>query len=183
MTTKRLTKRELREDPVLETFSRLAMWSQAHGRQLLIWVGGLVVAVVLLLVILGERRQNEEQASEQLLKAEFQLTNGDYNGALAGLTDVQSRFGGTPSATRALRDQADAKYLTGAVAEAQKLYEEYLGKVRENSIEGRAGLTGLAACYEQSRQFAKAGETYEKISSLSGTSELGSIALWSAGRC
>ncbi len=183
MTTKRLTKRELREDPVMEAVTKVSDWTQQYGKQALIALG-IVVAVLLLVVYFrATRRANEAQASEQLLRAEYQMSAGDLTGATAALTDIQKRYGGTPSARRALRDLADARYLAGNLGESEKLYREYLSKVNENSIEGRAGLTGLAACYEQGGQFAKAAETYDKIAGLSGANELGSMALWAEGRC
>jgi tetratricopeptide (TPR) repeat protein len=182
MTTKRLTKRELREDPVLEFVNTSGLWLEKNARPLLIWVGGAVVAGLLVFLIGAQRKQNESLASEALLKAEYQLNAGDGVGAAAAFQDIQNKYGGTVGATRAVRDQADALFAIGKPDQALPLYQKYLGKVTRGGVEEISGLNGLAACYEAKKDYGKAAETYGLIDQKAGSSEFGSMALWAQGR-
>ncbi len=188
MTTKRLTKRELREDPALEAYHNTSEWirnpeNSGTLRNILIGAGAVVVIVVGLVLMRANAARDEEVASEALLKAEIALNNGDRTAAMAGFTEIQNKYAGSASAMRSIRDMADAKFLAGDVAGAQAGYEKFLGRARKGTMDERAGLIGLATCYEQLKQFPKAAETFEKAAAVPGTSEFQAMGLWAAGRC
>ena len=188
MTTKRMTKRELREDPALEAFHKASHWAhdpghQARLRQVLIGVGVLAVVLVGVAFYQANARHDAELASEALLKAEVKVGQGDATGGLAALTEVRTKYGKTPSGLRAIREIADVRFAQGNIPEAQKLYTEYLSRAPRGGIEDRAGQLGLASCLEQQRQFPKAAEAYEQVAGLKGADEFVAMALWSAGRC
>ncbi|HVP39305.1 MAG TPA: tetratricopeptide repeat protein [Candidatus Saccharimonadales bacterium] len=183
MATKKLTRRELREDPIYEFLKESWEWLQLHLREVLIGAGAVAVVAVLVVLWQAQGRRNEEAASELLLKAEFLRNSGDAPASLATLHDIQARYAGSPSATRALRDEGDLDFMLGKYADAQKQYQKFLDKVGPKGIEGRAGLGGLAACYDQTRQFEKAAETYGKVADIPGGGELSAMALWAEGRC
>lgn len=188
MTTKRLTKRELREDPALEAYHNTSEWihrpeNAATLRNVLIGLGAAVLVVVALMFMRANAAHDEELASEALLKAEIALSNNDRAAAMAGFTEVQNKYPGSASALRSLRDMADAKFLGGDIAGAQAQYEKFLGRARKGTMDERAGLIGLATCNEQLRQFPKAAENFEKAAAVPGTSEFQAMGLWAAARC
>jgi tetratricopeptide (TPR) repeat protein len=179
----RLTRRELREDPILTALTDASDWFQAHAREVLIGVGAVVVVVVAVVLWQSQGRHNEEAASELLLRANYQMNIGDVNGAMASYKEIQGRYAGTPSARRALRDEGDAQFIMGRFADAQKLYQKYLDKVGEKGIEGRGGLSGVAACLEQQRKFEPAAEAYAKLGGMKDGGEMNTLALWAEARC
>lgn len=179
----KLTRKELREDPIIAFFTGAYEWVETHSREVLIGLGAVVLLVVLAIFWQGQGRRNEEQAAELLLRGKYQMMSGDYNGALAAFKEIQQRYAGTPTAKRALRDEADANFDMGKIPEAQRLYQKFADKVGTRDIEGRAGLTGVAACLEQQRQFDKAAEAYGKVADLPEGGDLTPMALWAQGRC
>jgi tetratricopeptide (TPR) repeat protein len=179
----KMTRRELREDPVLTAITETSEWFQENLRQVLIGVGAVVVVVVLVLVWQAQGRRNEGLASAALLRADYQMNVGDMNGAMASFKEIQTKYAGTPSARRALRDEGDANFVAGRYADAQRLYRTYLDKAGSKGIEGRAGLSGIAACLEQQHKFEQAAEAYEKVAAMPDGGEMTTLALWAEARC
>ncbi len=177
---------ELREDQVITFYSRLALFFD-ENRTL---VFGVVGAVVVLL-ILGAgyslfKEKKESQAQTALAAAVRAYERGDYQLALdgtesgaAGLLEVAREYGGTDAGNLASYYAGDALYRQGKFAEALPHFEDF---DKGDTVLGAAAYAAEAAIYENTGDFARAAERYERASTVFATDFTTPQYLLNAGR-
>jgi tetratricopeptide (TPR) repeat protein len=177
---------ELREDQVITFYSRLAIFFE-DNRTLVFGVIGAVV----LLVILGAgyslfQEKKEDQAQTALAAAVRAYERGDYQLALdgeesgaAGLLEVAREYGGTDAGNLATFYAGDALYRQGKFAEALPLFEDF---DKGDSVLGAAAYAAEAAIYENTGDYARAAERYERAASGFATDFTTPQYLLNAGR-
>lgn len=166
----KLTKRQIKEDPlVTAAFRGTQVWEQ-HGSRILIGLGVLVLLVLLVFFVSRSRAQTEERADADLFRAEMSVGQNDYASAVQMLREIVDSSPGTNAARSAMLYLGDAYTAQGKPGEAVNWYRRGLAKAGKDREAKVAGLSGLAAALEDRGDFAQAATNYAELAKL-GTSD------------
>ena len=158
----KITKRQIKEDPlVTAAFKATAFWEQ-HGTKILIGVGAIALICVLAFFMMQARNKAEAEASGDLFRASLAVQNGDYASAAPMLEEIVKSQPGTDAAREAMLYLGDAQMSMGKPAEAATWYRKYLDKAGGNDERARIGHYAVATALEDSRQYVPAAEEYAK---------------------
>ncbi len=163
MVQKRLTKRQIKEDPLLTWTVRIETYLEENLKRIAIVVGAIAVAVALIFVWRGARRDAEGDASAKLAEAQFQLWSGNPTQAVETAKQVIDQHGGTRSGRHAHLVRGDALLATGDPQGAMAEYRSYLEHVRGDRDLSRLGRRGLGVAAEDAKQYAEAAAAYEEL--------------------
>ncbi len=166
----KLTKRQIKEDPlVTAAFRGTQVWEQ-HGNRILLVLGGLVLLVLLVFFVARSRAQTEERADADLFRAEMSVGQNDYASAVQMLREIVDSSPGTNAARSAMLYLGDAYAAQGKPGEAVNWYRRGLAKAGKDREARIAGLHGLAAALEDRGEFAPAATNYAELAKL-GTND------------
>lgn len=166
--TERITRHELKEDPLMRHTGEVVDFAQHHVRMMMIAAGVLLVAVLAVVLVRGAHSREEDKAAGMLAEARGDMDKGNPDAAAARLKDMLEFHGGTMSGKEAILMYADIMYNKGQYDEASTYYAQAVRVVGSNPVLGDVARRGLAATYEQKGDHAHAVEILEKL--YSGTS-------------
>src|SRR5437867_6621411 len=151
----KLTKRQIKEDPlVTAAFRGAAVWEQ-HGNRILVGLGAVVLAGFLFFFVARTRTQSEERATGDLFRAEMMLGQQDFPTALQMLKEIVDNAPGTRASKEATQILGDVYALQGRPAEAVNWYRKYISRVGGDREAKAAGISGLAAALEDRGDFVQ----------------------------
>jgi tetratricopeptide (TPR) repeat protein len=160
---KRLTKRQIKEDPLLTWTVRIETYLEENLKQIAIIAGAVALAVALVFVWRGVRRGAEAEAAAKLTEAQFQLWSGNAPQALESAKQVIDQHGGTKSRRQAHLVRGDALLATGDPQGAMAEYKSYLDRVGGDRDLARVARRGLAVAAENAKLYAEAATAYEEV--------------------
>jgi len=162
-TRKRITKKDLKHDALLESASKTTKFIEDHLNKVLI---GALVAVVIIVgwnFVSRSRKATELQATAALTNASQTMSAGLYTQAAGQLEQVVAEFPGTRSAGAAVCYLGTIHFREGRYDEALQSFERYLDTYGERGILGTTALEGRAAVLEQQRDFTAAAQAYTDL--------------------
>ena len=179
----KLTKRQIKEDPlVTAAFRGAAIWEQ-HGSRILLGLGALVLIVLLVVFVSHSRAQTEERASGDLIRAEMLLGQQDFATATQMLKEIVDNAPGTRASGDATQILGDVYAAQGKPAEAVTWYRKFLARVGRDRERKISGLHGLAASLEDRGDFTQAAATYGELIGLASTDNDRGRAMLAQARC
>jgi len=178
--TERLSKEELREDPVLKAAARFAQAVRERAATIAIVVGVLVVALVAVHFMRQSRAKTARQAAVVLLDAESYYQNGMLEMAARQFQETAERHGSTPSGKLARLRNADCLLEMGRPEEAARLYEAFLRTRPSDGLLRASALRGTAASLLALGRVEDAGRKFLESAAVDG-SPMRSDDLASAG--
>lgn|GEM_PF-1134436 len=161
--TERVSRHELKEDPLMRHTGEVVDFAQHHIRMMLIAAGAILVAVLAVVLIRGAHSREEDKAAGMLAEARADMDKGNPDAAAARLKDMLEFHGGTMSGKEAILMYADIMYSKGQFDEAATYYTQAMRVVGKNPVLGDTARRGLAATYEQKGDNAHAVEILEKL--------------------
>ena len=159
----KLTKRQIKEDPlVTAAFHGAALWEE-HGRKILIGFGAVALVAIMAVLMLRARSQAEDRASGDLFKSTLAVQQGDYPSAVQMLKELIDASPDTDAAKHAMALLGDAYAAQGNARDAATWYRKALDKAGGDRALRGASRSGLAAVLEDSKQYVEAAATYAQI--------------------
>jgi len=173
---KRLSKREMKQDPLLTTLGQLETFYEVNKKYISYGLTGLLIVAVAVFMFINNRRANNEKATAEFGKV-FKLfdaavsdpkqyalaINGQPERGIMGLKAIAENYGGTESGELARFYLANAYFNLGQYDEAFKQYDKFSGG--DKALRASA-LAGVGACYETKKEYGKAGSNFENAASL-----------------
>jgi Tfp pilus assembly protein PilF len=175
-----MTKKELREDPVLESLQKGISWFQANTRWVLLGAVGIVAVIAVGLMLLQGRRASHERAALELAQARTLMFQGQMQQARTGLEGIVTRDRGTEAAVEAHLLLGDINLRLGQPNIAKNNFEEALRRAKDPIVKSGAQ-RGLAAAFEDLGSKAEASRHYE-MAAGSGRTAAALNDLMNAGR-
>lgn len=163
MVQKRLTRRQIKEDPLLNWTVRIETYLEQNLKRIAIVAGAIAVAIALIFVWRGVRRGSELAASEQLAQAQLQLWSGSPAPAAEIAKEVIARHAGTRSGRLAHLVLGDALLGTGDPTGAIAEYKSFLEHAGGDAPLRLVARRGLAVALENAKQYAEAAAAYEEL--------------------
>ena len=170
---KKITKRELKQDPVLTTYAKVLNYYEQNKKYLSYAVTALVVIVVATVVYTNNRRASNEKAAAELGKVMQYFDAASYQQAIDGVPEqgvqglkaIVDNYGGE-SAEFARFYLANSYYMVGKYDEALQQFRDFSGG--DNLLKSSA-LAGTASCYEAKSDYSSAAKYFEKAATKAGT--------------
>jgi tetratricopeptide (TPR) repeat protein len=179
----KLTKRQIKEDPlVTAAFRGTQVWEE-HGNRILVVLGAVVLLVLLGFFIARTRAQAEQRASADLFRAELSVGSNDYATAVQMLKEIVDGSPGTKAAREAMLYLGDAYMGQGKPAEAVNWYRKGLAKAGKDVLAKTAAYHGLAAALEDRGDFAQAAANYDELAKLGANDNEKARAMLAQARC
>jgi len=180
---KRITRREIKEDPLVTKYLKIQKFYNKHSRT--IKTGGMIVLAILVISIFMTRskRNAEITAMGKLGIAENYYHAMNYSKAIDELTPIVETYSGTKSAGTAAFYAANSYYALKDYNNAKRYFQNYIDKYGQVELIAAASLAGVAACLETEDAFQEAAEDYEKAAKKYSKSFMAPFYLKDAGRC
>ncbi|MBI4365129.1 MAG: tetratricopeptide repeat protein [Candidatus Latescibacteria bacterium] len=179
----KLTKRQIKEDPlVTAAFHGAAVWER-HGSRILLGLGAVCLAGVLVFFVARTRARAEERATADVFRAEMLLQQQDLPTATQMLKEIVDNSPGTNAAKRAMQLLGDVYMAQGKPAEAVTWYRKYVARAGRDREAKLAGLHGLAAALEDRGDFIQAAANYGELVSLATTDGERGRTMLAQARC
>jgi tetratricopeptide (TPR) repeat protein len=166
LSEEKMTKEELREDPILTALMRFKVWVQGQSMLLTVILAVIVVAVAGLQLARRAQARGEQQAAIVLLDGEAQYQNGNPGEALTKFKQAYDQHKGSRSGKIGLLRAADMQLEMGNYPDAQKLYKEFLGSNPKDGLLKSSGLRGLAGALDSAGQHDEAAGHFLKASEI-----------------
>ncbi|MBI3189134.1 MAG: tetratricopeptide repeat protein [Ignavibacteriales bacterium] len=173
---KKITKRELKEDALVTTYSKFLMWYEENKKLVSYVTTGVIVLAILIVVFVNNRTANNEKAATELGKVfsyydagasdvnQYNLAvNGVPEKNVMGLKAIVDNYGSTSSGELAGFYLANAYYALGKIDDAMNLFDDFSSG---DQLLNASATAGVAACYESKGNFAEAASNYEKAAGL-----------------
>ena len=161
----RMTKEELREDPVLEWIQNFVQKVQDNTRWIVIGVAGLVVIVFGTIMIGNSRTEAAAEAKRQLVAGQAAFLQGNYAGAETQLQQLLASQSGGVTALRARLVLGDALLAQNRFAEALEIFEDATRNGGDDDLRA-AALRGCAVAYESVGRYAEAKTSFEQAAAI-----------------
>ncbi len=183
MSRQRLTKREIREDPLVTATVQARAWLDQNGKYAAIAAGAIVLIGLGLWAFQNTRASSERQAAQLLGQAQFYQWSGNSTQAASLARDVIDRFGGTRSARLARLTLGDALLDLGQPAEASGALAAYLQNTANDDPLRPVAERAQAVALEDAERFSEAAARYETFARQADHEGLVAQDLMSAARC
>ena len=180
---RKLTRKEIKEDKVAEFFLKVVTYCRQHSRRIF---GAVIVVCIAALVVtfaMRQRRAAELEAQTMLARANLDLKQGNFTGALQGYATILERYRGTWSYSDATFFTADAHFGTGRYDSAMVFFESYLSESKRREAFTISAKIGIAQCNEETGRYKEAADGYLKVQREHPEDPLAAEALFGAARC
>ncbi len=157
---KRLTKREIKEDPLVTKYIQVKQFWIKHQKEFNIIVGVIAVVVIIGFLMIKSKKRAEIKANSELAIPETYYHFRDYERSIPELETIIEKYPGTHSAGIAIYFLANAYYNEGEYDNASNYYEIYLDDYSDEDIFISSSLAGKAACKENKEKYEEAAELY-----------------------
>lgn len=169
---KKITKRELKEDPFFSTLGRAEAYYEENKKMISTVALVVIVIVVGILIYVKNRADNNEKASAQLAQVQQFYDNGQYQIAVDGVVErkiiglkaIVENYGGTHAGNFARLYLAGSYFQLGNYAGA---LEEYKAMSGSEDLLAVARLEGIGACEEALGNHEDAASAFEKAAGYS----------------
>lgn len=161
--SERLTRQELKEDPLLRETAHVAEFATKHVRLL---VGAVVVVLVVVLAVVfirGSAQRAEDRAADMLARALVDVEQGNLTTAAQRLEEVLEKSAGTASGRQGILVLGDIRYALGNYTEAERWYRQGADAFGDKGLESRVARQGLAATLENLGRNAEAADLYRGL--------------------
>jgi len=159
---KKITRKELKKDPVLEKISQIDNFVRSQHKLVLYVSLGLIAVVALSILLTVSKRKANTAAIGELGLAEMAYARNDYDDAILRLENIVDKYSRTRSSGMATILLARSYLAKNDYENARNNFKKYVDDYEDDDILTAAAYSGLAICAEQSSDFKKAAEYYQE---------------------
>lgn len=168
MAEKRLTKHQLKEDPLVTGAFRVRTYV-TENRERFLWGLGILAALILGSIwLINSRGEKGQEAEAFLTRATVEFQSGQVPLALQDYRQVVEKYSGTRAGTEGLYYLANAYFETGDYNQAELYYSKFLGRSEKKSLLASSAYAGLALCYEKKAKIKEAAEAFMRAVEAAG---------------
>ena len=180
---KKLTKREIKEDPLVTAYGKVRLWLLQNNKIVNTTAIAVLVLMTLTILMARSKRQAQIRAEGQLGMSEQYYHFGQYDRAIDDLARIVNTFPGTLAAGKAAFFLANSYFETKEFEKAETYYRLYLDDYADMPLFTVASMEGLAACLEIKEQFGDAAAMYFSAYKRFDETHSAPFLLRNAARC
>jgi tetratricopeptide (TPR) repeat protein len=159
---KKLTRKELKKDPVLEKISQAENFLRDQSKLVTYAAIGIVVVIALVILLTGSKKKANTAAMGDLGLAEMSYARGDYDDAILRLENLIDKYSSTRSAGMGTVLLAKSYLSKNDYENARVNFERYINDYKKDGLLTATAYSGLAICAEQTGEYQKAAEYFKK---------------------
>ncbi len=183
MATKRISRQELKEDPLVTYYFRARHFAQRHWRTIAI-AAVVVVGVVMAATLLARSRGRAERTAQSYwLQTQSELAQGNYESAIQLATSLEESYGSTRSGRKAVLVRAQAEAALGRTDAARESFREAAERLGNDPLLRAASRRGLAVLLEEQGDPAAAADLYADLAETAEPVGSRIFDLSAAARC
>lgn len=169
---KKITRKELKRDPLMEAIYRLRQWWLGHKKQVYRYGGIGLVVVVLAVFVVQSRAKLDKDAAIVVGQAFVEYGQGNYNAVIAILSAHVDEYSGLESFGNGLYILARSELIVGDTTRAEEHYRRYLDDYGNDPLIKAGALAGLGIIAEWRAQYNDAAGLFKKASQSAPTASL-----------
>lgn len=180
---KKISRQELREDPLMKTLAQSQSWLEIHGKKLAIVVGAVVVVAAIAFAVISSRQATEHESRLALAQVSAKAAELDSLQLKNELQKVVEDYSGTSGAAEAMYNLGQIALNNGNNEEAVRIFEEFSRKYRDEFMLSISALSARATALENLERYEEAARLHDQVSTKKQASYVWARALVDAGRC
>ncbi len=180
---KKLTRKELRQDPLMKTVSQAQVWLDLHGRKLSIAIISVVVIALVVVIYNRMRVSANNDALLAMSQVRSILSENRREDAVKLMEQTADRFKGTQGAAEALYSLAEFNLADNKNEEALEYFDKFVRKYKNEHFLYVSALDGKATALENLGRIEEAAKTYDLVVANDHLGYVKPYALYDAGRC
>ncbi|MEO0102965.1 MAG: tetratricopeptide repeat protein [candidate division WOR-3 bacterium] len=175
--------KEIKEDKLQDYVAKFFSLYYRDRQKFLIIVGGFVAVIVVLIFFLSSKPKENPEVSVRFTEALGFYSTGNLGEAEGRFLEITRRFPNQKLGVKAQFYLANIYFQTQKYDEARQAFTQFYNKNKKDPLLSPSSLLGIANCYEEVKEYKKAGETYEKVAQEYKKSPFAPHALLAAARC
>jgi tetratricopeptide (TPR) repeat protein len=180
---KKLTKKELKQDPLMEKIAETQAWLAVHGKKFAIGVVSVLVVLAIVAFATSAKKSSNEESLSVLVDLNSELAGADISVIIPRLEEIAEEYKGTIGGAEALFSLGEMELKEKNFERAIEHYEEFIRTYSSEFMLKAASYSGLGAAHEGLEKWVEAAEAYEAIVNVSDAKFARSIVLLKAARC
>ena len=179
---KRITKKELKHDAMLESIYKVEKYVRSNSKLIMYGGSALLVVIVISVMMFRSKQEAEISATSAVGIAQYKLLSGDFQDVVVRIEDALRKYPSTKAVNEGRFYLASANFQLGNKEEAEKQFSEYINSGSNDRILEASAYAGIGAVREDKKDFEAAAENYRKAALTSETPYLSNKYLLSAAR-
>jgi tetratricopeptide (TPR) repeat protein len=159
---KKITRKEIKKDPVLEKISQAEHFLREKHKPVLYVTIAVAVVIVISIALIRSKINANREASGELGIAEMALAANDVDNAIVQLEALIDKNPKTKSAGMATVLLAQAYMSKDNLESAEIYYRKYVDDYADDGMLTATAYNGLGACAERREEYAQAAKYFEK---------------------
>ncbi|MCB2198974.1 tetratricopeptide repeat protein [bacterium] len=180
---KKLSKQELREDPLMKSVAQTQVWLEQNSKWLAIGVAAVVAVVIISVMMINSRHAANAESMAELASVRQTLTNQPDADVTEQLDDVATTYKGTSGGAEALIAIADLALNDGDNEKALEAYERFIKEYPSSYMLTAAAYEGKATALSNLEQYEEAAEVYDRVLRMDDATHVKANLLLKAARC
>ena len=177
-THKKLTKKELKKDPLVIFAAQFVEILQAEWLKIVSIVSIVIIVITVAFIFVNGKKKRAINAYDAALTA----LNNNAPEALNLLEKVVENYSSSKNAPDALIKLGNSYFQLKDYDSSEKFFKEYIGKYSKDPVYAFNAYNGLGGIYEEKGDYSKAGEMYEQYISRFKNSAFLPIMYLNAGK-
>ncbi|MFB0514987.1 MAG: tol-pal system YbgF family protein [Candidatus Neomarinimicrobiota bacterium] len=169
---KKITRKELKRDPLMEALYRLRHWWLVHNKRVSRYGGIALVVLVLVVLVTRWRASQNEKAAAAVGIAFVEFSQGNYNTVISQLSAYVDEYSGLKSFGNGLYLLARSELFMGDTTGAEEHYRRYLDDYGKDPLLKAGAQAGLGIIAEGQKRHAEAAESFKQASKSAPTASL-----------
>jgi tetratricopeptide (TPR) repeat protein len=169
---KKITRKELKRDPLLEVLYTLRHWWVANKKAVSRYGGLALIIVILSVLVIRWRATQNEKAAAVAGIAHIEFSNGNYNAVIATLGDVVEEYSGLKSFGHGLYLLARSEFFVQDTLNAEIHYRLYLDDYGKDPLLKSGAYAALGLIAEGRGNYSESAELFRKAGQSAPTTKL-----------
>jgi len=179
---KRVTRKELKEDPLMTALSEARSWWEINGTKSTI---GIVVLVVVIIGVIfsGKMKESAEaEASAALMEITQSAGNQTIEALVGPLEELTTNYAGTRAGSEALFALGQLAMQNGDYESAVEHFSRFTTEYKKQHLTASAAMMGQATALENLGRFEEAAAVYDRLLTHKDSKYAKPFVLFAAGR-
>ncbi len=180
---KKLTKKELKQDPLMQKIAETQAWLAVNWQKLAIGVVSVLVVIAIVAFSMSAKQSSNEESLSALVDLNSELAGADVSVIIPRLEEIAEEYKGTIGGAEALFSLGEMELKENNFERAIEHYELFVRTYSSEFMLKASAYSGMGAANEGLEKWNEAAESYEAIVNVSDAKFARNIVLLKAARC
>ncbi len=175
--------KDIKEDKLQDYIAKFFSLYYRDRQKFLMIVGGVLAVVIIIVLFFSAKPKENPEVSVRFTEALGIYSGGNLGQAEEKFLEIARRFPNQKLGIKAQFYLGTIYFNTQRYDEARRAFANFYNKNKKDPVLSPSALLGIANCYEEVKEYKKAGESYERVAKEYKKSPFAQPALLSAARC